>query len=71
MAGVGTLWERWGQLKWPDIIAPSLELAEADLDDSLVREAIVTKLDVIAKFPSTASILLPWDRRDLTRRLAG
>ena len=23
MAGVGTIWERWGQLKWPDIVAPA------------------------------------------------
>ena len=28
MAGVGILWERWGKLKWQQIIAPSLELLE-------------------------------------------
>src|SRR5581483_5594576 len=26
MAGIGTIWERWGRLKWPQIVAPSQAL---------------------------------------------
>ena len=28
LAGIGTLWERWGKLKWPQIVVPSQELLE-------------------------------------------
>src|SRR2546423_677251 len=28
MAGIGLLWERWGNLRWQQIVAPSLELLE-------------------------------------------
>lgn len=80
MAGVGMLWERWGHLKWPAIVAAARELVEAGLHYSLVRNAIATKRDPIATFPSTASILLPsgaipdadepWDRHDLIQTLA-
>jgi gamma-glutamyltranspeptidase/glutathione hydrolase len=79
VAGVGILWERWGQLKWPEITAPAQELVEAGLRYSLVRESILAKRDAIEKFPSTASILLPggtvpaldqpWPRSDLARTL--
>src|SRR5882724_9600194 len=28
LAGIGTIWERWGKLKWPQIVAPAQELIE-------------------------------------------
>lgn len=79
VAGVGTLWERWGRLGWPDIVSPAQELVENGLRYELVREAIVIKRDAIARFPSTGGILLPggrvpdaseeWKRADLARTL--
>ncbi len=78
-AGVGTLWERWGRLTWPYIIAPARELVEGGLRYSLVRDAIVAKQETIRRFPSTASVLMPggrvpdpddqWLRDDLARTL--
>src|SRR5207237_908361 len=41
MAGVGTLWERWGALTWPEILAPAQELLENGLSYELVREAVL------------------------------
>ena len=79
MAGVGTMWERWGRLSWPTVIAPARELVDEGLSYSLVRESILAKRDAIARFPSTASMLLPegavpdsqrrWDRDDLRNTL--
>ena len=79
MAGVGTLWERWGRAKWPTIVAGAQELVDFGLSFGLVRESILAKRDVIAKFPSTAGILLPngqipdsdqqWPRGDLANTL--
>ncbi len=78
IGGVGTLWERWGRLQWPAIVAPARELLE-NLRYGLVREAVLLKRDVISRFPSTAEILLPagvvpsandhWSRPDLARTL--
>ena len=79
VAGVATLWERWGRLQWRQIVEPALALIDNGLDYGLVRKAIETKRDPIAMFPSTASILLPenripgdrdpWPRPDLARTL--
>src|SRR5260221_4803594 len=56
VAGVGTLWERWGRMKWAEVVAPAQELVEGGLNYGRVREAIAAKRDVIARFPSTAEI---------------
>ena len=73
LAGVGTLWERWGRLKWTDVVAPALELLESGLSYDLVRAAVTKKRDAIERFPGTAAILLaesePWHRPDLARTL--
>ncbi|MBI4904107.1 MAG: gamma-glutamyltransferase [Acidobacteria bacterium] len=78
LAGVGTLWERWGSLPWVEIVRPALECC-ANLHYGLVRKEILFKQDVIARFPETARILLPggrvpdadaqWDRPDLVNTL--
>jgi gamma-glutamyltranspeptidase / glutathione hydrolase len=62
MAGVGTLWERWGRLPWPQIVAPAQELIDGGLTYAPVRDAIVFRRDAIDRFPSTAEILLPGGR---------
>src|SRR5438067_3551666 len=53
VGGVGTLWERWGKLTWPEIVAPARELAASGLSYDLVRDAVDKKRDAIARFPST------------------
>lgn len=37
MAGIGTLWERWGRLPWRSVVRPALELATADQAATLRR----------------------------------
>jgi len=75
LAGVGTLSERWGHLKWSDIVRPARDFLEGGLRYSLVRDAIIKKREAIQRFPTTAAILMPdgcvpdydapWHRRDL------
>ncbi|PYT16190.1 MAG: hypothetical protein DMG59_11165 [Acidobacteria bacterium] len=79
IGGVGTLWERWGCLRWAEVVSPARELVENGLQYGLVLGAIKVKRDVIAAFPATAEILLPqnripdadqpWPRPDLARTL--
>jgi gamma-glutamyltranspeptidase/glutathione hydrolase len=57
MAGIGTLWERWGRLPWAGIVAPAHALAKSALSYDLVRPAVHKKRDEIALFPSTAELL--------------
>lgn len=79
LAGVGTLHERWGRLKWPEIVRPARDLVESALHYGLVLESVKTKRDAIERFPSAAEILLPggnlpdaaqrWHRPGLARTL--
>jgi gamma-glutamyltranspeptidase/glutathione hydrolase len=48
IAGVGTLWERWGRLAWAEIVAPARELIERGLPWELVREAVEKKREPLA-----------------------
>ena len=78
LGGIGAMWERWGRLKWGEVVAPARELVETS-HYSLVREAILLKREAIARFPTTTEILLPggnvpeagdaWKRPDLARTL--
>lgn len=83
MAGIGVLWERWGVLKWPDIVGPSLELLEKGFPYGPVARDIASKETVIRKYEPTAQHLMPqgkipktddrWHRPDMEttlRRLA-
>ncbi|MDA0746841.1 MAG: gamma-glutamyltransferase [bacterium] len=80
MAGVGTLWERWGRLKWPAILEPSLTLLEDGFPYGSTAGHIANLEDVIRKFESTAEHLMPegkvpsaediWHRRDMEKTLA-
>lgn len=70
MAGAGTLWERWGRMKWAEIVAPARELIESGSNYELVRKAVELKQDVIRTFPATAATLAqPWTRGDLASTL--
>ena len=78
LGGVGAMWERWGRLPWAEIVAPARGLVEGQCY-SLVRNDIELKRDAIARYPSTAALLLPdgrvpfddqpWLRHDLARTL--
>lgn len=59
MAGIGRLWERWGSLKWPEIVAPSLELLEAGIPYGSTADAIRLQQTAIRKFETTARHLMP------------
>lgn len=81
MAGIGTLWERWGRLKWEQIVAPAQRLVDEGFPygASTVR-AISIKDQVIRRFPETAAHLMPsgtapseddvWRRPGLEKALA-
>jgi gamma-glutamyltranspeptidase/glutathione hydrolase len=72
LGGVGAMWESWGRLPWAEIIAPARSLVEGQRY-SLVRSDVEPKREVIARYPSTAALLLPddepWLRPDLARTL--
>ena len=71
LGGVGAMWERWGKLKWPEIVAPARALLEGGLSYDLLREAAEFKREAIARFPSTAALLSEehWPGTDLARTL--
>lgn len=81
MAGIGTLWERWGRLPWPRIVQPCLDLLA---DGFPYGEALVASIrsveSAIRRNAATAAHLLPggrvpaaddrWHRPDMERTLA-
>ncbi|HXS14220.1 MAG TPA: gamma-glutamyltransferase [Acidobacteriaceae bacterium] len=81
IAGVGALSERWGQLPWPQIIAPARALVAAGIPYSRILSDVLFKREAIARYPSTLKFLLPdgfdhlpnsdalWLRADLLRTL--
>jgi gamma-glutamyltranspeptidase / glutathione hydrolase len=79
MAGVGTLWERWGRLRWPQILAPSQRLVTDGFPYGLTAGAIQRRLPTLQRFEPTVRHLLPagnlpqstdmWHRPDLEKTL--
>jgi gamma-glutamyltranspeptidase / glutathione hydrolase len=68
VAGVGTLWERWGRLPWADIVAPARRLVEGGIDDALRRADASKKREPLARYAAA------WNPADLAvtlTRLAG
>jgi gamma-glutamyltranspeptidase/glutathione hydrolase len=78
LGGVGAMWERWGRLRWGEIVAPARTLVEGQRY-SLVRNDVEPKREAIGRYPATAALLLPngtvppddqpWPRPDLARTL--
>jgi gamma-glutamyltranspeptidase/glutathione hydrolase len=72
LGGVGAMQERWGRLPWTEIVAPARKLVEGQ-PYSLIRSDVEPKREVIARYPSTAALLLrddePWPRPDLAHTL--
>lgn len=79
MAGMGTVWERWGRLKWPEIVAPSLKLISDGFPYANLADSITMKEAAIRRFPETVKHLMPtgklpkrediWHRPDMEKTL--
>lgn len=81
MAGMGMLWERWGQLKWEEIVAPSQGLLE---EGFAYGERLVGGIEqmeaVLRQFAPSVAHLMPqgkkpkaediWHRPDMEKTLA-
>ncbi len=75
------MWERWGRLQWPQIVAPARALLDTPLPYSLIRKDVIIKHDAVVRYPSTTALLLPggadcippedavWLRPELARTL--
>lgn len=79
MGGVGMLWEKWGRLKWPEIVEPSIALVLDGFpyDENAIE--IERRLPVIRRYETTLSMVMPagklpkagdiWRRPDLDKTL--
>jgi gamma-glutamyltranspeptidase/glutathione hydrolase len=80
MAGVGTLWERWGRAKWPQVLAPARELLDKGFPYGRVAAAARAREAEIRRFEPTLHHLMPkgglpkpdeiWHRPDFEKTLA-
>ena len=61
IAGAGTLWERWGRLKWSEVVAPARTLSTSSLDP--LNDSLRKKREPMARFGGA------WRRCDLTQTL--
>jgi gamma-glutamyltranspeptidase/glutathione hydrolase len=60
MAGIGMLWERWGKLKWPQIVAPAQELLERGIVVSAnLAEGIRSRRRVLSSMSPAAAHFMP------------
>ena len=59
MAGTGMLWEKWGRLKWHQIVAPSQDLLANGFPYGDVAPAIEKRISIIRRFEPTFKLLLP------------
>ncbi len=57
-AGIGILWERWGRLKWEDIVAPTQALLADGIPFASAASAVKSLEHVVRKYPSTSAQLL-------------
>ena len=80
MGGMGLLWERWGRLEWPQIVAPSLQLlAEGFPYGEGLAGSVRGEQEVIRRFEPTGQHLMPagrlpepgdiWHRPDMEKTL--
>jgi len=79
VAGVGTLWEKWGRLEWAQIIAGSLDVVDRGCPYGDTASAIEQRLSIILKNEPTKQLLVPagklprpddvWHRVDLGKTL--
>jgi len=80
MAGMGITWERWGRLKWHEIVAPCRKLLADGFPYGPTAASIASMEAIIRRFPATARHLMPeghppkpddvWHRPDMEKTLA-
>jgi gamma-glutamyltranspeptidase/glutathione hydrolase len=58
LGGIGILHEKWGRLKWREVIAPAIEAATAGFEYGTMARAIASQRRVLAKFPETLRFLM-------------
>jgi gamma-glutamyltranspeptidase/glutathione hydrolase len=60
LAGIGTIWERWGKLKWPQIVAPAQEMLEQGFHVSgNLAAGIRSRRQVLSSMPPAAEHFMP------------
>lgn len=59
MAGMGIVWERWGRLKWADVVAPSQALIEQGFPFGPTANSVKHLAHVIRRYEHTALHLMP------------
>jgi len=79
LGGIGMLWERWGKLKWPQIVEPSQHLIAAGIPYRNTARSLASSEGTVRKFEATAQMFLPdgklpkpddlWRPRDLGKTL--
>ena len=62
MAGMGTLWERWGQLKWEDIVAPSFKVLSDGFPIAVVANSVRHNEAAIRRCEASVRHLMPEGR---------
>lgn len=65
LAGVGLLSERWGQLPWPQILAPARDIVARGIPYARILADVLFKREALVRFPSTMQFLLPRGFDDL------
>ena len=80
MAAMGIVWERWGRLPWPAIIAPSQKLLADGFPFGAMADTIARYEAVVRRYPATLAHLMPdgrlpkaddlWHRPDMAGTLA-
>jgi gamma-glutamyltranspeptidase / glutathione hydrolase len=80
MGGVGMLWEKWGRLRWSEIVEPSIALVQNGFPYGGVALEIENRLSIIRRYEPTYRLLMPnnklptptdiWYRPDLDKTLA-
>ena len=84
LGGAGMLWERWGRLKWAQVVEPSQQLLAAGIPYRNTARSLGSMEAVVRKFEPTVHLFMPggklptpddvWHSRDLEKtyaRLAG
>ncbi|HEV2325844.1 MAG TPA: gamma-glutamyltransferase [Terracidiphilus sp.] len=59
MGGVGMLWEKWGRLKWPEIVEPSIALVQNGFLYHDNAMEIERRLPVIRRYEATFRMVMP------------
>jgi gamma-glutamyltranspeptidase len=60
LAGIGTLWERWGKLTWAQIVAPAQDTLERGFPvDPALAQAVQERSHVLSSMVSAAAHFMP------------